>query len=94
MPMRLAMKLWVSKKGFQALLDGADHEVFDLCDRQVQLTEPLDMAALVPNRARFEVRRVISNGMFEARDSTAWANDVVTASSSYDPNDPINCAMW
>lgn len=76
------------KKGFQALLHGADHEVFDLCGRQVQLTEPLDMAALVPNRARFEVRRVISNGMFEARDSTAWADDVVTASASYDPNDP------
>ena len=76
------------KKGFQALLNGADHEVFDLCGRQVQLTEPLDMAALVPNRARFEVRRVIANGMFEARDSTAWADDVVTASASYDPNDP------
>ena len=76
------------KKGFQALLNGADHEVFDLCGRQIQLTEPLDMAALVPNRVRFEVRRVIANGMFEARDSTAWADDVVTASASYDPNDP------
>ncbi|MCF6445574.1 right-handed parallel beta-helix repeat-containing protein [Nereida sp. MMG025] len=77
------------KKGFQALLNNADHEEFSLGGRQIQLTEPIDMQAAVANRTRFEQRAVISNGQFDARPSADWNTVTVTSQASYSPNDPL-----
>ncbi len=75
------------KKAFQALLNNADHESLDMGGRNVKVSEPLDMAAAVPNRDSFATRRVIRNGQFEAVGAANWATDVVTSQASYDPSD-------
>lgn len=75
------------KKAFQALLNNADHESLDMGGRNVKLSEPLDMAAAVPNKAGFATRRVIRNGQFEAEGVANWATETVTSQASYDPAD-------
>jgi hypothetical protein len=74
------------KKAFQALLNNSDHETLDLGGRKVNITEPIDMQAAVPNRTSYATRRVIRNGQLEAANSTAWTTDVVTSQATYDPN--------
>ncbi|MEM8980432.1 MAG: glycosyl hydrolase family 28-related protein [Pseudomonadota bacterium] len=77
------------KKGYQALLNNSDHEVFDLGGRQIQVTAPMDLHAIVGNRDTFEIRRVIANGMFEAKPSTDWDTVTVSSSADYAVNDPL-----
>lgn len=77
------------KKGVQALMNNADHEEFSMGGRQIQLTEPIDMQAAVNNRTRFEQRAVISNGMFDAKNSADWNTVTVSAQAQYSPNDPL-----
>ena len=77
------------KKGYQALLNNSDHEVFDLGGRQIQLAGPIDMHAAVPNREAFELRREIANGMFEAKPNAAWDTVTVSQSGDYSSNDPL-----
>ncbi|RPE67423.1 pectate lyase-like protein [Pacificibacter maritimus] len=71
------------KKAFQALLNFTDHDSLDLCGRRIELTEPLDMQAIVGNKSTFEVRRVIRNGQFNYQASSAWDVDVATSSANY-----------
>ncbi|WP_170551484.1 glycosyl hydrolase family 28-related protein [Ruegeria atlantica] len=77
------------KKAFQALLNNSDHESLDMGGRKVSVTEPIDMAAAVPNRQTgFSTRRVIRNGQFDVKSSTAWDTETFTSVATYNPNDP------
>jgi len=71
------------RKAFQALLNFSDHESLNLNGRRITLTGPIDMAAAVNNKPRFEERRVIRNGQFETVPGPAWDTEVVTSQASY-----------
>jgi hypothetical protein len=74
------------RKAFQALLNNSDHESLDLGGRKVNITEPIDMQAAVPDRTFYATRRVIRNGQLEAAASSAWDTDVVTSRATYSAN--------
>lgn len=76
------------KKAFQALLNNVDHESLDLCGRKISVSAPIDMQAAVPNRTSYSTRRVIRNGQFDVKDSTAWDTQTFTSTATYDPADP------
>ncbi|WP_170332235.1 glycosyl hydrolase family 28-related protein [Ruegeria arenilitoris] len=79
------------KKAFQALLNNTDHESLDLGGRKISVTEPIDMAAAVPNRqGGFSTRRIIRNGQFDVRSSSAWDTEVFASVATYDPSRPHN----
>ncbi len=75
------------KKAFQSLLGGSGHESLDMGGRVVVVSEPIDLSAAAPNRTTYATRRVIRNGQFDARDTAAWDEDVVTSVASYSPSD-------
>lgn len=75
-------------RAFQALLNSGTHDSLDLCGRSVQLSEPLDMSAAVPNRDSYATRRVIKNGQVEAANSSNWEDTVVTSIATFDPANP------
>ncbi|MEM8871623.1 MAG: glycosyl hydrolase family 28-related protein, partial [Pseudomonadota bacterium] len=77
------------KKGLQALFNFADHNTFDLGGRQVDLAEPIDVAEVVGNVTSMTDRRVLSNGYLKADGSSVWDTDVVTATATYSPSDPL-----
>jgi len=66
------------RRGLQALFYYSDHVTFDLSGRQVDLTGPIDVAALSGLTA-FAQRRVLTNGQLGALAGTGW--NTVTASS-------------
>ncbi|NNE88927.1 MAG: right-handed parallel beta-helix repeat-containing protein [Silicimonas sp.] len=74
-------------KGFQALLEFADHESFDLGGRRIEVTEPIDMAATAGQNI-YEIRRVIRNGQFNVVPGNAWDTDEQTSVASYDAGQP------
>ncbi len=77
------------KKAFQALLNNSDHESLDLCGRKISVSEPIDLAAAVPNKqSGFSTRRVIRNGQFDVQSSTAWDTETFTSVATYTPSDP------
>lgn len=76
------------KRGLQALFNFTDHESFDLNGRRVQLSEPIDVQALVAPTDKFINRRVIRNGQLEAVSSSGWDNGVVNATASYSTANP------
>lgn len=45
------------------------------------------MAAAVPNKQGFSTRRVIRNGQFDVKSSTAWDTETFTSVATYDPSD-------
>ena len=69
-------------KAFQALLNQSDHESLDMRGRRVAVSEPLDMAAFVPNRPVYATRRLIRNGQLEAANG-AWDTVVATSPATY-----------
>ncbi|WP_299287309.1 glycosyl hydrolase family 28-related protein [uncultured Tateyamaria sp.] len=69
-------------KAFQALLNQSDHESLDMRGRRVAVSEPLDMAAFVPNRPAYATRRLIRNGQLEAANG-AWDTVVATSPATY-----------
>ncbi len=77
------------KKALQALFGYTDHVSLDLCGRRVDLTEPLDIAALAPNLTGFSNRRVIMNGSIMAVEGPAWDSGRRTSSATYNPNQPL-----
>ncbi|WP_422075010.1 glycosyl hydrolase family 28-related protein [Tranquillimonas rosea] len=81
-------ELLAFRKAFQALLNEADHDSLDLCGRRIDVTAPVDLQAAVGNRARFETRRVIRNGAFNAVDGPDWDTGVVTSQARYSANNP------
>lgn len=74
------------KRALQALFGYVDHSTLDLCGRSVQLTEPLDMAAIMPGLTSFSNRRVIANGQISLIDGPAWATRIVNSVGTYNPN--------
>jgi len=76
------------KKGLQQLFNQSDHESFDLKGRRVQLSEPLDVQAIVGNRNTYANRRAIRNGQLSAETSTAWEDEVHTRSGNWTSSDP------
>lgn len=79
------------RKGYQALLNFADHESFNLNGRRISLTGPLDMQACDPSRTSFAQRRVIRNGQFQpaAGSEAAFADTVVTRTGTYAVSNPL-----
>jgi hypothetical protein len=71
------------RKAFQALLTNSDHESLDLGGRKVNVTQPLDMQAAVPDRTFYATRRVVRNGQLEAASSSAWDTEVTTSRATY-----------
>ena len=76
------------KRVFQALLNGSDHESFDLNGRRIDVSAPIDMQAAEGAVTTFEIRRVIRNGQFNCQTSTAWDPTVVTSTANYAPSSP------
>ncbi len=76
------------RKAFQALLNSSDHESLDLGGRKIAVTEPIDMAAAVPNRTGYATRRVVRNGQFDVKSSSAWDTETFTSIATYSPSDP------
>ncbi|WP_171130759.1 MULTISPECIES: glycosyl hydrolase family 28-related protein [unclassified Ruegeria] len=77
------------KKAFQALLNNSDHDSLDLGGRKISVSEPIDMQAAVPNRDSYATRRVIRNGQFDVKSSSAWDTDVYTSVATYSTSDPL-----
>ncbi|MFM2356251.1 MAG: hypothetical protein RLZZ528_1987 [Pseudomonadota bacterium] len=76
------------KKAFQALLNFTDHDALDLGGRRIEVTAPLDMAAIVGNKPSFATRRVIRNGQFDVVAGPAWTPATVTSQASYSTANP------
>lgn len=77
------------KKALQALFGYTDHVALDLRGRRVDLTEPLDVAALAPNLVGFSNRRVIKNGSIMAVEGPAWDTGHASSRARYDPDRPL-----
>ena len=75
------------KRAMQALFYFSDHVSFDLSGRRVDLTGPIDMAALV-GLTSFATRRVLRHGLLNAVPGTAWTTDQVTSVATYAVNNP------
>ncbi|TMM51162.1 glycosyl hydrolase family 28-related protein [Sulfitobacter sabulilitoris] len=75
------------RKGFQALLNNADHEAFDLGGRKIDIFGPIDMQVAAPGKSSYATRRVIRNGQLEAKGEAAWAAGVVTSQATYSASD-------
>ena len=70
------------KKALQALFYFTDHVQLDLSGRRVELSEPIDVAALA-GLTTFEQRRQISNGQFSVLEGPAWDTVTVTSTATY-----------
>ena len=77
------------RRGIQALMDYNDHNIFDLCGRKVDLTEPLVIGDIVPGVTQFSDRRVIANGEIGIVEGPAWDTRRITAPATYDPANPL-----
>lgn len=73
----------------QALFYFTDHTGLDLGGRQVQLSKPVDVAAVTGITDSFSIRRVLTNGQLNLVPGTAWNNVTATAVASYDANVPL-----
>ncbi len=77
------------KRALQALFNFTDHESLDMGGLRIQLTEPIDVQAVVGNKTTFGNRRALRNGQIEADTSSGWAQDTQSSSASYDTSDPF-----
>lgn len=76
------------KRAFQALHFFTDHVELNLKGRRVELTEPIDVAALT-GLTTFEQRRVLTNGQITAVAGPAWDTDVVTSAATFNAAQPL-----
>jgi hypothetical protein len=72
------------RRGLQALFYFTDHITFDLKGRRIELSAPIDVAA-VAGLTSFATRRVLAHGQIEAGDTTAWNTTTVTSVATYTP---------
>ena len=72
------------RRGVQALFFFTDHVTFDLGGRRVQLTEPVDVAA-VSGVTTLAQRRVLANGQLEAVAGPGWTTQTATSVATYTP---------
>lgn len=70
------------KKALQALFYFTDHVIFDLSGRRVELTEPIDVAALA-GLTTFAQRRLVSNGQLTVIAGAAWTTTTATSVGTY-----------
>ncbi len=70
------------RRAVQVLFYNPDHVTLDLSGRRVDLTEPLDIAAIA-GLTTFATRRVIANGQLNANTSTGWTTQTVTSVGTY-----------
>ncbi len=70
------------KRALQALFYFTDHVTLDLSGRRVEMTEPIDVAALT-GLTSFTNRRVVRNGSLNAVASAGWATEEVTSVATY-----------
>ncbi|AZL58708.1 right-handed parallel beta-helix repeat-containing protein [Tabrizicola piscis] len=70
------------RRALQALFYFTDHVTLDLSGRRVDLSEPIDVAAL-SGLTNFSTRRVIRNGQLNAVGGPAWATEEVTSVATY-----------
>ena len=70
------------KKALQALFYFTDHVVLDLNGRRVELTEPIDVAALT-GLTSFSQRRLLSHGQLTVTPGAAWTTQTVSAVATY-----------
>lgn len=75
------------KKALQALFNFTDHESLDMCGLRIQLTEPIDVQAVVGNKTSFGNRRALRNGQLEAKVSSGWNRETFTSNASYSSGD-------
>jgi hypothetical protein len=76
------------RRALQALFFFTDHVELDLKGRRVELTAPIDVAALT-GLTTFEQRRVITNGQITAVDGPAWATVTVTSVATFNAAQPL-----
>lgn len=77
------------RKAMQCLLRSADHEVLDMGDRTVTLSEPLDLRAMSGEQHVPEARRILRNGRLVCAPGAAWDTARVTAQAQYTPDRPL-----
>ncbi|MDM7933081.1 glycosyl hydrolase family 28-related protein [Tabrizicola sp.] len=70
------------RRALQALFYYTDHVTLDLSGRRVDLSEPIDVAA-VAGLTSFSTRRVIRNGSLNAVAGPGWATDEVASVATY-----------
>ena len=70
------------KKALQALFYFTDHVALDLNGRRVELTEPIDVAALT-GLTSFSQRRLLSHGQLTVTPGAAWTTQTVSAVATY-----------
>jgi hypothetical protein len=70
------------KRALQALFYFTDYVTLDLSGRRVDLTEPIDVAALA-GITSFSSRRVVRNGSLNAVAGPGWTTEEVTSVATY-----------
>ncbi len=75
------------RRALQALFNLGEHVSLDLSGRRIDLTGPIDVAALTGVSA-MEQRRVIRNGLLFAQPGSAWDTDTVTSVATYAVGNP------
>ena len=70
------------KRALQALFYFTDHVTLDLSGRRIDISEPIDVAAL-GELSSFTSRRVVRNGSLNAVASPAWTTTDVTSVATY-----------
>lgn len=76
------------KKALQALFYFTDHIALDLNGRRVELTEPIDVAALA-GLTSFTARRTLTNGNLVAVAGPAWTTGTASAVATYAVTNPF-----
>lgn len=75
------------RRALQVLFYFTDHNTLDLNGRRVELTGPIDVAALTGLTA-FGQRRVLSNGVLTVAPGSAWDTQTVSSVASYSTATP------
>lgn len=75
------------RKALQVLFYFTDHNTLDLNGRRIELSAPIDVAALA-GLTSFSTRRALTNGNLVAVASSAWNLTTATATGTYSPANP------
>lgn len=76
------------RKALQVLFYFTDHNTLDLNGRRIEMTEPINVAALA-GITTFATRRVLTNGNLVAVAGSGWNLSTATATGTYSPNTPF-----
>ncbi|MEQ8293115.1 MAG: glycosyl hydrolase family 28-related protein [Roseovarius sp.] len=71
------------RKAFQSLISTPHHVELDMKGLKIDLREPVDMKAAVPDVSNFAQRRLISNGQFSVVAGPNWDTETFTSQASY-----------